>query len=440
MAVVSLLSDSLSKFTLLPVEIRNPKNGSLAGRTVIRSLDSELAALGEGQWDVIIALPSGRHFGTTVNVNSSGEADTGDIANRLEASADKVAAASAPSVARIGNNIAGQSWLTRLPGNVKSIDWKGLAGNVAVLAVNATGFRYALETAPAIGPRLRYGSTRSLRHPTAKLTFFRGPVFSGGLSEIAVTDLKIEMSEGAMTISDPGQKPLVITLLRPDLPPTNVILPPATTLHLSLQKHDSSEAVVVAVGFNDAFTDQAVSFRARNSLYELTTMAENLTLEEIGNLGAKPAGAAVCLSYLILNTRNSETVRFAIDGLSEEAKNSPDAALIIAEASARDGNPLSAMPQFLDASRRGLPWFGAGLGLLVDRLALYQKMMSVQKASPEFAGELKTAIDKLAPFAANTDYSAPVTTYTGSNPIKPGSASTARAEFLSAPGFPISLS
>jgi len=448
MDLAATLGKSLNQLALLPLEIRNSKSGDIAGRTIVRSLTKELETLGQGEWVLTLTLPTGKHLSTIVTTDPEGRIDTADLVAKLASSAAEMVSTSLPAVARIGRNVSKHPWIAKagLP-RFQEIDWKGLAGNLAGRAVNmAIGHGDDVETAV---PPSSYGSKRSLRHPDAQLHFFRGSVLTGDVTEVAAGDIKVERANGSVQISDPEQKLLIIQLLRPDLPPNNLLLPPAAALRLSLRRQGDSD-VVVAVTFGDPLADQAVGFRARANVSDLATVADHLTAEDVGAFAEKPVGAAVCLLYLILNEKDPETVELALRSLPEQAIGSPDAMVVKAELAARFGQTQAALRGFLDAAGRGLPWFGRGISYLVDRLGLYEKMLWAQRTNSSASGSpsssdddgraIEQALDALRPFARNANYSAPVTTYNGVHPVRPGSASITRSEFLSAKGFPISLS
>jgi hypothetical protein len=427
----------VESMALLPLEIRDPQTGDLVERTVIRSLQQKLSDLGQGEWLVSIALPSGRHLSQTISTDAAGRIDTADLTGKLVGLAGEKLAGMVPAIARIGRDVhEGLPGLARVV--FKDIDWKRIVGNVAGLAVEKS-IGPLLGSSETISPPSSFGPAHSLRHPDARLRFFRGSVLKGELAEITREQVKVEKVEDSVHISDFAGKLLIVQLLRPDLPTSNLLLPPGSVLRLSRQTRVDSAAVVIAIQFGDALVDQAVSLRAGASLSDLVTVAGNLTTDDVRAFGAKPTGAAVCLLYLILRAR-VEMVELAIQSLSTEAVKTPDAAVVKAELAARLGHHEKALTGFLEAAELGLPLFGQGVTYLSDRLNLYKKMFGSQQQNLAAAATVETVLNKLDPFSANCDYSAPVTTYSGPHPAKPGSTPLGRAEFVRMKGFAISLS
>ena len=69
---------------------------------------------------------------------------------------------------------------------------------------------------------------------------------------------------------------------------------------------------------------------------------------------------------------------------------------------------------------RGLPYFSDGLSYAVDRLRLYQSLGQKQ-FEPKDLENCVTTLKHLEPFSYFTDFSKPLTTFTGLDPNKPDS-------------------
>jgi hypothetical protein len=440
------LGESIQELGLLPVEIRHARTAELSDRVLLRSLEQKLQQLGEGEWLVTVALPTGKRLSVVVKTDSVGRIDAGDLASKLVNSASELLKAMLPTVAQIGKEVGGSSIAGPLA-VVQNINWKGIVGNVMGLAVEkamgALGgigldtFQGLPQTA---SPPTSYGPAHPLHHPDARLCFFHGSVLDGTVKEIPQDKVSIQRFGDTTRVSDPGGELLIVQLLRPSAPASNFLLPRGSAVSLSPAQPDGAKAVSVSVTFGDSLTDHAVSFRAGDNLQELQTIAGGLTTHDVQSLREKPEGAAVCLLYLILRTRDVETVELALRSLPGDAGNAPDVAVIKAELAARRGQHRDALHGYLGATVIGLPWFGQGVSYLANRLRLYEKMMDRQ--SLEFSNDDRekttSVLQQIESFSASCDYSAPVTTYSGPHPARPGSASLTRTEFLATKGFPIS--
>lgn len=428
----------LEKFGLLPAEIRNAATGSLLERTVVRALAPKLAHLGQSESLITITLPTGNELTFRY---ASQKFDIAEVLSKLEDAAGDIVATAMPRVAQVGRQVR-QGVLEAAVGAFQDFNWSGLPRNVSSYVSTSIG-PLLRTTAGAIEPQPSYIPKHSFRHPEAQLRFFRGSVLDGNVTEVAPAEIKNKDVGDSKWVWDPADQLLIVQLLCPNQPTRNLLLPPGATLQLS-----RGSEVGIAIAFGDRLTDQAVQLRARTFLAELTAIGKSLTTEELRSLGSKPTGAAVCLLYLVLRTRDADTVNMTLDALSEhEAGRSPDAAVIRAELAARSGDYRAALGNIREAIARGLPYFGQGVGTIADRLQLLEKITRpLEDAHPATADSwsehdrsaIKAALDRIEPFSANCDYSAPVTTYSGPHPAKPGTAPLTRAEFLGTTGFPIS--
>jgi hypothetical protein len=454
--IVVIAANLMPNLGLLPVEIRDPKTLNVVDRTVVRSLQHKLSELEQGQWLIAATLPSGKRLTETLNIGPGGKIEAVGPGGKIEAAdleaklAEEMAqllATSAPNIAHIRSKVY-DGRLRAVGGALQNINWTGLAGNVGSYLAAKTIAPFLSDTSQGAAPLPSYVPDHSFRHPDAQLRFFRGSVLSGDVAEIGAKDITIVDVDGAKHVSPPPDQFVIIQLLRPDESTANLLLPPGATLKLSRQTRAGLTSVRVAVSFGDPLADGAVQLRSRTNLSELVTIGESLTLDEIRDLGTKPISAAICLLYLLLRTRESDIVKLALDGLPDAAAKSPDAEAMRGELAARAGDHKTALHALLRAAELGLPYFGQGVTNLADRLNIYAKMLSAPRRSDSDTAwwtdndrtAVSAALNRLEPFSAACDYSAPVTTYSGEEPIKPSFARLSRAEFLGTTGFPISLS
>jgi hypothetical protein len=441
------LGESLRELELLPVEIRHAKTGELLDRVLIRSLEQKLRELGGGEWLVTVALPSGKKLSMTVKTDSAGRIDTDDLARRLANSAGEMLKAVIPTIAHIGREVGDPSVGAPLSA-LQNIDWKNITKNLAGLAVDKvvntintmSTFGGVPRRLPRIPSRPAGYPTHGLHRPDARLCFFRGSVLNGEVWEIPEDHLRIERFGDATRVSDPDGQLLIVQVLRPDAPASNFLLPRGSAINLARTRSGAAKVVDIAVTFGDPLTDNAVSLRAGANLPELQTIAGSLTAEDVQGLQKKPEGAAVCLLYLILRTRDADIVEGALQSLPGDAREAPDVAVVRAELAARHGDHKAALATLLEAANKGLPWFGQGVSYMANRLRLYERMED--SGASAFADhdpkEISLALQRVEAFSTSCDYSAPVTTYSGPHPTTPGTESLTRAEFLATKGFPIS--
>ncbi|MGH8601510.1 MAG: hypothetical protein ACREXR_01625 [Gammaproteobacteria bacterium] len=450
MVLNAVLQTHLETLALLPLELRDPRTGKLVARTVLRSLEKTIRKLEHGEWLVTLSLPSGKQIAATPNADHKGDIDLEKLAGQLIGAATEAIAAMFPGIAQIGRVVPDKRLAIAL-GVLKEINWRGLVGNLARLAMERAIPSLLSSSDPASSPS-SYGPHFSLRHADARLRFYRGSAFKGGLQELRSDEVIIESVEDEIHISsgaDAAHAAIIVQLLRPEKPSSSSILPPGATLRLSKPKHTAEVTVDIAVTFGDTLADQAVRLRAGANLSQLVTVATNITDADLLTLKAKPVGAAVCLLYLLLRTRESSFIESAIASVPEAATKAPDVAVIKGELAARSGEHRRAIRCFLESVELGVPFFGQGLSYLSDRLSLYRKNPlqdasadpdASQVPSREDEEAIDAALRTIEPFSANCDFSAPVTTYYGLQPETPGQAPLPRADFNRFTGFPISLS
>jgi hypothetical protein len=394
-------------------------------------LQETLRRRGPGQWVVTVILPTGTRLTQRLSTDVQGNIDVTQLLSDLADTAGKVVSTALPQFAQVGRRVR-DGLLRSAIGVVQDIDWSAVG---SYLLANSVGRIRQPETSTTT-PLPSYIPQNSLRHPDAQLRFFRGSVLAGDVTEIRPDQVKIDDDGAAKCVSGRENELLIVQLLRPEIPTSNLLLPPGATLRLS-RRGRGTTAVGVAVSFNDSLADQAVQLRARTGFSELTTVGTSLTDDEIRSLGARPTGAAICLMYLVLRTRDAASVNSALDGLLEAAANSPDATVIRAELEARAGDYKATLRDLLETIERGTPYIGQGVTFLADRLSLCAKFTEWSDAERQ---AILAALHQIEPFSANCDYAAPVTTYNGLHPAKPGSTRLSRAEFLGTTGFPITSS
>jgi hypothetical protein len=98
----------------------------------------------------------------------------------------------------------------------------------------------------------------------------------------------------------------------------------------------------------------------------------------------------------------------------------PDGAAIRGEHLARLGEHQQALQAFCALRERGLPYFSDGLSYAIDRLRLYQNLGQKQFDAKDLDNCVST-LKYLEPFSYFTDFSKPLTTFTGLDPNHPDS-------------------
>jgi len=420
-------SDELRRLDL-PVEIRKP-NMAL----VRRALASEEVEVGPGTYYVGIKMPAGQESWVEVKVPE------GDGYERVrlgpepddepESESEELRRYFAP--AYIPPPLEGLTYLALI-----------IAAAVGVIAGAGLGYSFtetyvktftALAAAAGAGlsvlllsKALRPGYTAVKRRMReARLRTFSGNVLRGAYeaekrwSPDAETTVK---TEDVVEIAFEGRnRDQIVQLLQTGEPAVNVMLPAWGDggCRVVLKKQpDARYTLEVHLQHTEAELLLRYWEQGRWQLAADAAESSAVSAQELLRMKRKQPIAAAVGAYVLLRLGALERLHDWSENLMHWFEWLPDGAAVRGEHLARSGEHKKALRAFCTLRERGLPYFSDGLSYAVDRLRLYRDI-----GEGHFdAVELKDCADTLAllePFSLFTDFSKPLTTYTGLDPGKP---------------------
>jgi hypothetical protein len=225
-----------------------------------------------------------------------------------------------------------------------------------------------------------------------------------------------------------GEKASLVQLLQPNTPPLNVVLPMTPrgrcTLLLSLQ---AGGVLTADVQLENTMADTLLRYYSHGMIAQVGSLvginspaliSENLLQGKFDD----PIGAVVG-AYVLLRLGQIERLHSWTEHLFNSFAWLPDAAAIRMEHLARVGQHTDAWEILQQISERGLPFFGDGLSLVVNRLREYAALSKDDRPEARamsLPGEKVEALQKLIrPFAAFADLMKPAVTFTGLDPNRP---------------------
>lgn len=174
---------------------------------------------------------------------------------------------------------------------------------------------------------------------------------------------------------------------------------------------DGEDNIVLRARLADGGADALLGFLGRDRLEDAGLMAaavaEGLLYEKVADPLAAAAGALALLRMNELDRLHDWTAN-----LANWFPWLPDGAIIRAEHLAREGGHEEAVELLRRLPLGGLPVLSLSLAFAVDRLRTYSARWSGDR-------RLRRALVELTSYALATDFTAPVTTFTGAAPDSP---------------------
>jgi len=148
-------------------------------------------------------------------------------------------------------------------------------------------------------------------------------------------------------------------------------------------------------------------------LASVLATSPGMSAEEL--LGSKVADplAAAASAYVLLQLGEIERLHDWSANLRDWFDWLPDGLVVSAEHLARVGRHDEALAELRTLTERGIPCLSVGLGMATDRLRSYARLRPEDE-------HLRRALEELTRYALATDFSKPVTTFTGRAPDRPG--------------------
>ena len=259
----------------------------------------------------------------------------------------------------------------------------------------------------------------------ARLRQFKGNVLTGecrGDDDWSSIKQNVKATGELIEIGFEGRNQnQIIQLLQSGEPAVNVVIPAwqeRGCLVVLKKQSDARYSLEVHLKHTEAelllrYWEQGRWQLAANALSSTAVTAESLLYQKTQH----PISAAIG-AYALLRLG-------ALDRLHDWSKNLmnwfqwlPDGAAIRGEHLARMGEHKQALQAFCVLRERGLPYFSDGLSYAIDRLRLYQNLGQKQFDPQELENCVAT-LKHLEPFSYFTDFSKPLTTFTGLDPNKP---------------------
>ena len=424
----------------LPVEIRKP-NMVL----VKRALATEKVDLEPGAYYVGIKMPAGQESWSEVKVGDEvgyqkiklgpereqvvSSIQTDDAARTPASASQELQQYFAPAYVT-----PAVDELTYLALIVAAVAGALIVGSIVYLASGgesrlATGVGLiggGIASALLLKKVLRPGYTAlQQRMREARLRQFKGNVLTGecrGDDDWSSIKQNVRATNDLIEIGFEGRNQnQIVQLLQSGEPAVNVVIPAwqeRGCLVVLKKQSDARYSLEVHLKHSEAelllrYWEQGRWQLASNAISSTAITAESLLYQKTQH----PISAAIG-AYTLLRLG-------ALDRLHDWSKNLmnwfqwlPDGAAIRGEHLARMGEHKQALQAFCVLRERGLPYFSDGLSYAIDRLRLYQSLGQKQFDPQELENCIAT-LKHLEPFSYFTDFSKPLTTFTGLDPNKP---------------------
>jgi len=202
------------------------------------------------------------------------------------------------------------------------------------------------------------------------------------------------------------------------------MLPPGATLILTAPRALSAP-VEADLLLGVPLVDELLKLRMKGCLDEVTAIIPKLTKSEIDAYVKDTAGAAIAAVYALLRAGDRSLALDAVRELHNCIPGAADVKVMRAETDALRGKHERALRRFISARRAGLPAFAYGVNYLVDRLRFYVQAehkpdrLAGLGIKPDDIEAAKEALRWVQNFALFSDFSYPVTCYTGLDPSDP---------------------
>ncbi|HEU4874032.1 MAG TPA: hypothetical protein VFT44_13110 [Pyrinomonadaceae bacterium] len=261
----------------------------------------------------------------------------------------------------------------------------------------------------------------------ARLGQFKGNVLTGECridDDLSSIKQNVRATSDLIEIGFEGRNQnQIIQLLQSGEPAVNVVIPAwqeRGCLVVLKKQLDARYSMEVHLKHTEAelllrYWEQGRWQLAANAIGSTAVSAERLLFQKTQH----PISAAIG-AYVLLRLGALDRLHNWSENLMNWFQWLPDGAAIRGEHLARMGEHQLALQAFCVLRERGLPYFSDGLSYAVDRLRLYQSLGQKQ-FEPKDLENCVTTLKHLEPFSYFTDFSKPLTTFTGLDPNKPDS-------------------
>ena len=425
----------------LPVEIRKP-NMVL----VKRALATEKVDLEPGTYYVGIKMPAGQESWSEVKVEDGlgykkiklgpepeeiVSIQSGDAARTPASESQELQQYFAPAYVTTQTEE-----LTYLALIVAAVAGALIVGIIAYLASGGES-ELAISGGLVVGSIASDWLLKKVLHPgytalqqrmrEARLRQFKGNVLTGECridDDLSSIKQNVRATSDLIEIGFEGRNQnQIIQLLQSGEPALNVVIPAwqeRGCLVVLKKQRDARYSLQVHLKHTEAelllrYWEQGRWQLAANASSSTAVSAETLLFQKTQH----PISAAIG-AYALLRLGALDRLHNWSENLMNWFQWLPDGAAIRGEHLARMGEHQLALQAFCLLRERGLPYFSDGLSYAVDRLRLYQSLGQKQ-FEPKDLENCVTTLKHLEPFSYFTDFSKPLTTFTGLDPNKPDS-------------------
>jgi hypothetical protein len=277
----------------------------------------------------------------------------------------------------------------------------------------------------------------SQQPPITKVRGFTGNLLQENCESISTDTwlLRSSGSDGVAQLNARGDNTLqLLQLLQPGQPAQNVVLPISRqngcTVYFKQLAEDFTD---ISIHLNHSMANLLLRYSHHGYIQEAMTTASSDTLQHENLLANDPIAAAV-RAYTLLRFGQLEELSNWTETLKNQFTWLPDSIAIRGETLARLGEHKHALTVFLELPSRGVPIFNNGLSYIIDRLKFY---LSVGEGHFETSqlSQARALLEKLYRFAVFVDFSKPLLTFTGINPLVPDCACLNQEEIEATEGL-----
>ena len=290
---------------------------------------------------------------------------------------------------------------------------------------------------------LRYGGLAEVlgkRGKPGRLRVVRGNLLVDSYETISAIEFRSETLDQVVRLDVTlGGGPGFLQLVQPGAETINMAFPhtPDNPCFAYVYKPQGSN-YSIEVHLENSTADALLGYVANGMLEwaSIATTSPSMSAESLVNSERKDPVAAAVGAYALLHLGDSERLSNFAEYFGGEFEWLPDGLIIRGEYLARTNRHALALTEFIKLTKRGLPFFTAGLKYTLRRLKSYT---NVEK-SP-FTRAQKEAAEKLLRRLENInhyiDAEQPVLTFKGVNPLQPDDI-TFKGDVAHCPGYDLS--
>lgn len=218
-----------------------------------------------------------------------------------------------------------------------------------------------------------------------------------------------------------GDAVQLLQLLQPGQPAINFALPVSSKSGCTVVFQRLPHSLTVLnIHLNNWMADLLLQYREQGYIQQaLTTATSNyLSPEKLLAGDTQDAIAAAVKAYTLLRFGELEELNDWTEKLKNQFTWLPDGIAIRGEHLARLGEHEQALTVFLEMPSRGLPIFSDGFSYVIDRLRLYISVGESHFEASQLA-QARELLERLQRFATFADFTKPLLTFTGIDPLKP---------------------